>query len=86
MALACVLVAHSREDGQLFHGIVGSHSTPRAVWPTFLLGQVFSVGSSVLDIESLVVLERCGFNDDAAHQLKRNWCDDPTFLGSRPLT
>ena len=40
-----------RDRGHSFHGIVGSHSTPRAVWPTFLLSQVFSVGSSVWDID-----------------------------------
>lgn len=29
-----ILIAYSTEDGQLFQMIVGSHSTPRAVWPT----------------------------------------------------
>ncbi|TJZ76616.1 alcohol dehydrogenase catalytic domain-containing protein, partial [Paracoccus hibiscisoli] len=31
--------AYSTEDGHRFHGIVGSHSTPRAVWPTGAWGQ-----------------------------------------------
>lgn len=33
------LLAYSTEDGHRFHGIVGSHSTPRAVWPTGAWGQ-----------------------------------------------
>ncbi len=32
--LAGDTAAYSTEDGHRFHGIVGSHSTPRAVWPT----------------------------------------------------
>ena len=42
-AAAC---AHSTEDGHRFHAIVGSHSTPRAVWPTWSWGQARAVGSS----------------------------------------
>lgn len=38
--------AYSTEDGHQVHGIVGSHSTPRAVWPTGAWTQARPVGSS----------------------------------------
>ena len=41
-----------RDRGHGFHGIVGGHSTPRAVWPTGLWSQSWPAGSSGLAVEA----------------------------------